>query len=118
MNFKVKHFVNINIYNYHNPEWDDLIARQQKTEPEPAAATYTSLDDEEEGCDDNSISNALYRHVKSRLRKGLLKDYVKYNDYDPFDAPDRPQHKSRKRKAHPITYDGDDSFVASPRNQP
>ena len=34
------------------------------------AATYTSLDDEEDGCDDDSIdesiSASLYRHAKSR----------------------------------------------------
>ena len=39
-----------------------------------------------------------------------------YNDYDSFDAFDRPQ-RSRKQKALPITYDDDDLFVASPRNQ-
>ena len=30
-----------------------------------------------------------WRRLESRLRKGLLKDYVKYTDYDPFDAPIR-----------------------------
>jgi len=28
-----------------------------------------------------------WRRLESRLRKGLQKDYVKYTDYDPFDAP-------------------------------
>ena len=122
--FDARHFSSMNIDNYQKSEWDNWIARQQKPEPEPAAATYTSLDDEEEGCDDNSISNALYRHVKSRLEKELqkaVKDWEDCNDYDSLDAseqhesgpegsidsvlatnpPDRLKHKSSKRKEPP-----------------
>jgi len=109
LGFRVKHFGNMNIYNYHNPEWDNWIARQQKTEPEPAAATYTSLDNKEDGYDDNSISNALHCHVKLRLQKEFQKarkDWEDYNDYDSLDVS--KQHKSKKRKAHLITYYDDD----------
>ena len=70
----------------------------------PAAATYTSLDEEEDGYNDNSKSSTLYRHVKARLQKELqkaVKDWEDYNDYDPFDAPNCPNHKSRKWKAPP-----------------
>ena len=71
---------------------------------------------------DKLISNDDYdpidpsqRWLKSRLRKGL-KDYVTDNDYDSFAVFDHPQ-QPRKRKAPPITYDDDDLFGASPRNQ-
>eukprot|EP00751_Fragilariopsis_kerguelensis_P030908 CAMPEP_0170925016 /NCGR_PEP_ID=MMETSP0735-20130129/12028_1 /TAXON_ID=186038 /ORGANISM="Fragilariopsis kerguelensis, Strain L26-C5" /LENGTH=565 /DNA_ID=CAMNT_0011325007 /DNA_START=152 /DNA_END=1845 /DNA_ORIENTATION=- len=128
--FDARHFSSMNIDNYQKSEWDNWIACQQKPEPEPAAATYTSLDDEEEGCDDNSISNALYRHVNSRLEKQLqkaVKDWEDCNDYDSLDAseqnvsgpegsidsvlatnpPDRLKHKSSKRKEPPLLYSND-----------
>ena len=34
-----------------------------------------------------------WRRLKSRLRKSFLKNYVNYNDYNPFDASDCLQHK-------------------------
>ena len=80
------------------------------------------------------IHTGVGSNQESRLRKGLLKDYMKYTDYDPFDAPvcfipspriqqhyescdASKQHKSRKRKAPPITYNNDDFVFTSPRNQ-
>ena len=39
--------------------------------------------------DDYNPLDPHCRRLESRLRKGLLKDYVKYIDYDPFDIPDR-----------------------------
>ena len=47
--------------------------------------------------DDYDSLDPHWRRLESRLRTGLLKNYVKYTDYDPFDAPFR--------------------FVASPRIQ-
>ena len=47
------------------------------------------------------------RWLESRLRKSPLKNYVNYNDYNPFDSPNRLQHKSRKQKA---SDDDDDDY--------
>ena len=52
------HFPNIDNYQL-NPEWEGSIVRHQKIEPKPAAATYTSLDDKEDGYNDNCISKVL-----------------------------------------------------------
>ena len=41
--------------------------------------------------DDYDPLDPYWRRLKSMLHKGLLKDYVKYNDYDPFDAPNHLQ---------------------------
>ena len=110
----LKDYVN---YNDYNPFDASNCPQHEAVEPEPAAM-YTSLHDEEDGYDDNSISSALQRHVKSRLQKELqqaVKDWEDYNDYDPGNTSH--QHKSRKWKAPPITYDDDDLFVSSPRKQ-
>ena len=72
-------------------EWKVWLASRQGILDELIAANdYDPLD-------------LLQRLPVSRLRKNLLKDYVKYNNYDPF--------------ALPITYNGDDPFVPFPRNQ-
>ena len=56
LGFRVGHFDTMNIDNYQlNPEWEDWIACQQM-EPEPAAATYTSSEDKDDGYDNNCIS--------------------------------------------------------------
>ena len=94
---------------------EQLDCLSTKPESEPAAATYTSLDNQENGYDDNSISSTLYCHVKSKLQKELQKARKDWENYDPFDESE--QHKSRKQKAHPITYNDDDLFVSSPVKQ-
>ena len=57
LGFRVGHFDTMNINNYQlNPEWKDWIACQQmEPEPEPAAATYTSSE-EDDGYDNNRTS--------------------------------------------------------------
>ena len=57
LSFLARHFDTMNINNYQlNPEWKDWIACQQmEPEPEPAAATYTSSE-EDDGYDNNRIS--------------------------------------------------------------
>ena len=110
----LKDYVN---YNDYNPFDASNCSQHEPVEPEPAA-TYTSLDDDEDGYDNNCVSSALERHVESRLQKELqkaAKDFVNYNEYDPCDAS--KQHKSRKRKEPPISYDDDDLYVSSPRKQ-
>ena len=81
------------LINFHScPDLEFWRARQQKIEPEPTATTYTSLDGEEDGYDDNCIYSALQRWVESRLQKELLKpvkDYKNHNDYNPFDTSER-----------------------------
>ena len=104
-------------YNDYNPFDASNCPQHKPVEPEPAA-TYTSLDDEEDGYDNNYVSCALQRHVESRLQKELqkaAKDFVNYNEYNPCDAS--KQHKSRKQKEPPISYDDDDLFVSLPRKQ-
>ena len=60
LGYCVGHFPNMNIDNYQlNPECEGWIACRQKTEPEPTAATYTSLNNNEDGYDNNYISRAL-----------------------------------------------------------
>ena len=44
-----------------------------------------------------------------------MKDDVNYNDYDPCNTS--KQHKLRKRKKPPITYNDDDLFVSLPKKQ-
>mmetsp|Transcript_38702 Transcript_38702/g.44222 ORF Transcript_38702/g.44222 Transcript_38702/m.44222 type:complete len:233 (-) Transcript_38702:153-851(-) len=53
------HFSNMRIENYElNPEWKGWITRQHIIEPEPAVATYTSLDNED-GFVDKCIPSAV-----------------------------------------------------------
>ena len=94
----LKDYVN---YNDYNPFDTSDLPKHEPAKPKPAA-TYTPLDDVEDGYDDNCVSSALHRHVESRLQKELqkaVKDYVNYNEYDPCDTSE--QQKLRKRKAPP-----------------
>jgi len=65
----LKDYVN---YNDYNPLDASNCLQHEPVEPE-SAATYTFLDEEEDGYDNISISNALYCHVKSRLQNELKK---------------------------------------------
>ena len=70
----LKDYVNYNDYNPFEP-----------VEPEPAA-TYTPLDEKEDGYNDNCVSSALQCNVESRLKKELqkaVKDCVNYDEYNP-----------------------------------
>jgi len=92
----LKDYVN---YNDYNPFGASVFLQLEPVEPEPAAATYTSLDDEEDGCNNDSISVSLYRHVISRLQKDVqkaVKNCKDCNDYksDSFDSLE--QHESRR----------------------
>ena len=75
-------------YNGYNPFNTSNYPQHAPVEPEPAA-TNTSLDNKEDGYDNNYISSILQRHVESRLQKELqkvAKDFVNYNEYNPCDA--------------------------------
>ena len=76
------------------------------------ASTQKLLDELITGEDYDPL-DPLQNQLKSRLRKSLWKNYVNYNDYDPFDKSE--QYKSRKWKESPITYGNDDLLFLSHR---